>query len=82
VDADVVNRTLNICRRTEGSGTQAVSNAFFATNPCNITGSPSNPLGVSGSSGNESSTRTVAAGTPIVVQEGTGAGLVNAAPSL
>jgi hypothetical protein len=76
VDADAVNRTLNICRRTEGSGTQAISNAFFATNPCNIQGSASTPLGVAGSTGNESTVRAVAAGTPIVIQEGTSAGQV------
>jgi hypothetical protein len=77
VDTTSINKTLNICRRTEGSGTQAVSNAFFATNPCNnSTTSSSTPLGVTGSAGNESTTRTVAAGTPIVVQEGTGSGQV------
>jgi hypothetical protein len=77
VDANAINKTLNICRRTEGSGTQATSNAFFATNPCNNSAASfSNPLGVSGSSGNESATRAVAAGTAIVVQEGTSAGQV------
>jgi hypothetical protein len=77
VDTTSINKTLNICRRTEGSGTQAVSNAFFATNPCNNSSTSfSTPLGVAGSSGNEAATRTVAAGTPIVVQEGTSAGQV------
>lgn len=30
----VAGKTVNVCRRVEGSGTQAASNAFFALNPC------------------------------------------------
>lgn len=30
----VTGKTINICRRVEGSGTQAASNIFFALNPC------------------------------------------------
>jgi hypothetical protein len=30
----VAGKTINVCRRVEGSGTQAASNAFFALNPC------------------------------------------------
>jgi hypothetical protein len=77
VDSTSVTKTLNICRRTEGSGTQATSNAFFATNPCNNSAqSFSTPLGVQFSSGNESTTSAVVQGVPLVVQEGTSAGQV------
>jgi hypothetical protein len=31
---NVAGKTVNVCRRVEGSGTQAASNAFFALNPC------------------------------------------------
>ncbi len=34
VDSRVVGKTINVCRRVEGSGTQATSNAFLALNPC------------------------------------------------
>lgn len=34
VDSRVVGKTINVCRRVEGSGTQAASNAFFALSPC------------------------------------------------
>ncbi len=30
----VAGKTVNVCRRVEGSGTQAASNAFFMLNPC------------------------------------------------
>lgn len=30
----VAGKTVNVCRRVEGSGTQAAANAFFASNPC------------------------------------------------
>lgn len=33
-DPKVVGKTVNVCRRAAGSGTQAASNAFFANNPC------------------------------------------------
>ena len=77
VDTTSVNKTLNICRRTEGSGTQATSNAFFATNPCNnVAGSFSTPLGVTGSSGNETTTNATVSSATILVQEGSSAGQV------
>jgi hypothetical protein len=77
VDANSVNKTLNVCRRTEGSGTQATSNAFFTTQPCNNSAASFlTPLNVPNSNGNESTTRAVAAGTALVVQEGTSAGQV------
>lgn len=77
VDANVVTKTLNICRRTEGSGTQTSSNAFFANNPCAPNaGTLYNPLGVAGSSGNETTTNATVTAAPIVVQEGTSAGQV------
>ncbi len=34
VDADVLTKRINVCRRTPGSGTQAASNVYFANNPC------------------------------------------------
>ncbi|WIV95753.1 hypothetical protein [Kinneretia aquatilis] len=34
VDATVHTKTLNICRRQPGSGTQAISNLYFAQIPC------------------------------------------------
>lgn len=34
VDASVDTKQVNVCRRTNGSGTQAASNVFFAGNPC------------------------------------------------
>ena len=51
VDASIETKAVNICRRAEGSGTQAASNVFFANNPCG-TGNAALPvLGVPGSSG-------------------------------
>jgi len=77
VDANSAIKTLNICRRTEGSGTQAASNAFFALNPCNNSaGGLYLPLGVSGSSGNETTTNATVTSAPILVQEGSSAGQV------
>jgi hypothetical protein len=77
VDANVMTKTMNICRRTEGSGTQATSNAFFANNPCGpTTGAYYNPLGVSGSAGNATTTNATVAAAPVLVQEGTSAGQV------
>jgi hypothetical protein len=35
VDVDSAAKTVNVCRRARGSGTQASSNAFFLQNPCN-----------------------------------------------
>lgn len=34
VDASVHTKTVNICRRQPGSGTQAISNLYFAQDPC------------------------------------------------
>lgn len=33
------NKLVHICRRVQGSGTQAVTNAFYLSNPCNATDS-------------------------------------------
>jgi hypothetical protein len=81
VDANAITKTMNICRRTEGSGTQAVSNAFFANNPCANSGTTQYaPAGVAGSSGNAEGTGSVVAtvtnAAPNLVQEGTSAGQV------
>lgn len=76
VDANVVTKTMNICRRTEGSGTQATSNAYFANAGC-LAGSLAYPvLGVSGSSGNASTVNATVTAAPVLVQEGTSAGQV------
>ncbi len=72
VDASSETRKLHICRRTEGSGTQATSNAFFAYNPCNVGGGALTPLGVTGSAGG--SAGTIAPLTGTFVNEATGAG--------
>lgn len=76
VDANATTKTMNICRRVEGSGTQATTNAFFAGNPCgNTNSSQYAPVGVNGSSGNEPAVvATVTNGTPNLVQEASGAG--------
>lgn len=87
VDASAASRTINICRRTEGSGTQAVSNAYFLNNGCSkASGDLLNPVGVGHSVGNDSNIVqggvTVVTGvTPralngVVVEEGTSAGQV------
>jgi hypothetical protein len=34
VDAAVMSKKINVCRRAAGSGTQAASNVYFANNPC------------------------------------------------
>ncbi len=34
VDAAVDSKQVNVCRRANGSGTQAASNVYFAANPC------------------------------------------------
>lgn len=34
VDANVATKQVNVCRRANGSGTQAASNVFFLANPC------------------------------------------------
>ena len=46
VDASVDGKTVNVCRRAAGSGTQAASNIHFANNPCSAGGSS-----ISGASG-------------------------------
>lgn len=78
VDANAVTKTMNICRRTEGSGTQAVTAAFVAENPCNNSaGGLYTPAGVAGSSGNATTVvATVTNAAPNLVQEGTSAGQV------
>jgi hypothetical protein len=83
VDATSARKALNICRRVEGSGTQAISNAFFANNPCGAGSASFNPLGNSGSSGDtevisavvESAPPSTTVGLPRV-QEGSGNGNV------
>lgn len=72
VDINVLTKTVNICRRAEGSGTQASSNAFFVSNPCNLSDAQNTPLGVSGSSGNAPTHRVT--GPTFVVRESTGTG--------
>jgi hypothetical protein len=77
VDPNVVTKTLNICRRTEGSGTQATSNAFFGNVGCSVRGAAQyNPLNVAGSTGNEATTAATVSSAPVLVQEGTSAGQV------
>ncbi|MBT9487471.1 MAG: hypothetical protein IV093_08160 [Rubrivivax sp.] len=77
VDANVLTKTLNICRRTEGSGTQATSNTYFGNVGCSVrSGVQWNPLGVNGSSGNETTTSATVTSAPVLVQEGTSAGQV------
>ncbi len=51
VDALSETKTVNICRRAEGSGTQAASNIFFANNPCGSGTASLSVIGVAGSSG-------------------------------
>lgn len=34
VDSNISNKRINVCRRVPGSGAQAVSNIYFANNPC------------------------------------------------
>ncbi len=48
VDAASETKAINICRRAEGSGTQAASNVFFGNNPC---GSGTATLGIIGQPG-------------------------------
>jgi hypothetical protein len=77
VDASSALKTLNICRRVEGSGTQAVSNAFFANNPCGAGAASLTPSGNPGSSGDtETRVSTVQNGGAPAVQEGSGSGNV------
>jgi hypothetical protein len=78
VDANSITKTMNICRRTEGSGTQAVTAAFFAENPCKYTSSAFyTPAGVAGSNGNATTVAaTVTNAAPNLAQEGTSAGQV------
>jgi hypothetical protein len=53
VDADVDQKQINICRRVNGSGTQAAANIYFQQNPCSpgLTSPLGNnvPLAVKGS---------------------------------
>lgn len=61
VDSKVVGKTVNVCRRNAGSGTQATLNAFFANNPCG-SGSASSFVvqGVTGTIGVKGSSVAVA----------------------
>jgi hypothetical protein len=49
VEANVDLKQVNVCRRTNGSGTQAASNVYFAANPCagvaKYTPSPNTKIG-------------------------------------
>jgi hypothetical protein len=77
VDANSALKTLNVCRRVEGSGTQAVSNVFFANNPCGAGAAAFAPLGNPGSSGDtETRVSTVQNGGAPAIQEGSGNGNV------
>lgn len=53
VDAAIMSKKINVCRRAAGSGTQAASNAFFANNPCGGADiySPANAGGSIGATG-------------------------------
>ena len=75
VDPQVSGKTVNICRRTEGSGTQAASNIYFANNPCGGALSGLTPSGVTGSSGGTTGTLSVRTGLT-AVQEGASSGNV------
>ncbi|TDP64078.1 hypothetical protein [Roseateles toxinivorans] len=54
-DANINGKAVNVCRRANGSGTQAVSNMYFANTPCGgsngltVTGSTGTPVSVTGS---------------------------------
>ncbi|MBQ1763025.1 MAG: hypothetical protein IIZ92_09020, partial [Aquincola sp.] len=74
VDPNVMTKTLNIVRRTEGSGTQAASNVFFLNNGSSDAGALT-PLNVAGSAGNPTVVHRVT-GAGVVVQEGAGTGNV------
>ncbi|MEY4563730.1 MAG: hypothetical protein RLZZ618_3007, partial [Pseudomonadota bacterium] len=62
VDANSVTKTINICRRAEGSGTQAASNIFFAGAPC---------LGTSGYAPLSVNNTFDANGAPLAASSGT-----------
>lgn len=63
-DPKVVGKTINVCRRTTGSGTQAASNAFFANNPCGQGfGASSNVAGTTGTIGVKGSSIAVVEST-------------------
>ena len=78
VDASSELRKLHVCRRAEGSGTQAASNAFFAYNPCNAGTGALAPLNVAANPGTATSAGTIAALTGTYVSESTSAGNVEA----
>lgn len=74
VDPNVMTKTINVVRRTEGSGTQAASNVFFLNNGSSDTGALT-PLNVAGSAGNPTVVHRVT-GPAFVLQEGAGTGNV------
>jgi hypothetical protein len=74
VDANSNKKAVNICRRTEGSGTQAVSNAFFANNPCGAGVTAFTPSGVNFSVDTEASVSALVESPSFRVQEASGAG--------
>jgi hypothetical protein len=65
VDADVHQKQINVCRRTTGSGTQAVSNAYFLKGAC--TSSALTPTG------NATPLAIVGAGTSALTTNGSAA---------
>lgn len=78
VDAQSEQRKLHVCRRVEGSGTQAASNAFWAYNPCNAGTGALSPLNVAANPGQPAVAGTIAALNGTYVNEGSGAGNVEA----
>lgn len=74
VDANSNKKTVNICRRTEGSGTQAASNAFFANNPCGVGPAAFNPAGVNFSADTATNVVATVESPTFRVQEATSAG--------
>jgi len=75
VDSLVSGKTVNICRRAEGSGTQAAANAYFANNPCGGASGQITPSNVTGSTGGTSGTLSVRTGATAIF-EGTSSGAV------
>jgi hypothetical protein len=74
VDARANFKTVNVCRRVEGSGTQAASNAFFANNPCGTGGAAFAPANVNFSADTEGSLAATVESSGFRVQEASSAG--------
>lgn len=76
VDANSKFKTLNVCRRGKGSGTQAASNAFFAQNPCNTGAAALTPLAANNVAVKVGSNASAAAGPSYSVTEASSTGNV------